>query len=49
MISFEKIYVALCSPSLLLRQVNRSYYRFRNPAGYNGSGIDVMSEDWDNF
>lgn len=35
------------SPKEPVRELNRVYYNYRNGPGYNRSGVDVLSEDWD--
>ena len=48
----SKIYRKLkqiSSTSLLLRELNRIYYRRFYTKDYNASGIDIFSEDWDNL
>src|SRR6056297_1717045 len=39
----------LSTPSLFLREANRLYYRRMNRWSHNVNGIDIFSEDWDNF
>jgi hypothetical protein len=33
----------------VVREVNRQYYALRNQLGYNDTGVDIFTKDWDNL
>lgn len=38
---------SLESPNILIRELNRNYYRLMNGSEYNREGINVFDQDWD--
>jgi hypothetical protein len=45
----NKMKLGLANPSLLLRKLSQVHNRIRYTTGFNPSGIDFMSQDWDNL
>lgn len=49
MLTFEKVIKGLRYPQLVVREVNRQYFRTTSSSGFNDRGIDVIDKDWDNL
>ncbi len=49
MLTFEKAKKGVRYPQLVVREVNRQYFRTTSSSGFNDRGIDVIDKDWDNL
>lgn len=45
----ENLRRGLSAPNLILRELNRQYYRRFGAHSYNPDGINIFDEDWDNL
>lgn len=49
MYSIEQIRKGISDPGMVLQEINRAWYAFRNTGRYNDDGTDIFEEDWDNL